>query len=233
MYRILVLLALALLVASCQPQPVTPPTEAGAAAANSGGVRPTQVVSAQFAGEQVSVVTQAGWDTLAAEDSILLAEKHRSIENAREVDGVLINIFRPQVAGFDATAVPDENVAYALLRYIVQNPNYVGNAALVMPRAFEWGGQPAAFYTIFNGVDRYTLVIAVTPRQDEGTVVVMNVGVPADQLGNLYDKLVLGIQQITIGETELRGADLDALPNPIPFPSDDIEVATDNTPETP
>jgi len=193
----------------------------------------TQVVSTQLAGEEVSVITQAGWDTLAADDSILLAEKHRSIENARKVDGVLINIFRPQVAGFDATDVEDDNVALALLRYIVQKPNYVGDAALVTPRAFDWGGQAAAFYTIFNGIDRYTLVIAVTLRQNEQEVLVMNVGIPVEQTETIYSKLALGLQQITIGETELLGADLNALPDPIPFPSDDIEVATDNTPETP
>ncbi len=193
----------------------------------------TQVVSAQLAGEQVSVVTQAGWDTLVADDSLLLAEKHRSIENARKVDGVLINIFRPQVAGFDATNVPDGNMALALLRYIVQKPNYVGDAALVTPRAFDWGEQAAAFYTIYNGIDRYTLVIAVTLRQDEQEVIVMNVGIPVEQTTTVYNKLELGLQQITIGETELLGAELDALPDPIPFPSDDIEIATDNTPETP
>lgn len=232
MHRLLVLLALALLLVSCQLQPVPPPTEARGTAII-GGTPQQQVVSAELAGEQVLIVTQAGWDTLAADDSILLAEHNRSISNSQEVDGILINIFKPQVTGFDVTSSTNDNVALTLLRYIVRDPGYVGNAALTTPRAFDWGSQQAAYYTVYNGADRYTLVIAVdTNRADHG-VLVMNVGIPIDQIGVIYDKLSLGIQQIVIGEIELLGTDLDALPNPIPFPSGDLEIATDNTPEIP
>jgi len=237
MYRILLLVCLSVFIVSCQPQPLFPspePTAVELTTENDARRAPsatTQVVNARLRGQAVSIVTRADWDSLEAEDSILLAEKRRYIDETGADSGMLINIFQPHVIGYDVGSRTD-NHALAMLHYIVDRPNYVGNASLVPPRGFRWGNHDAAFYTLYKGEGRYTLVIAVNVATSEDNLVV-NVSVPAEQRTDLRDQLVDGLRSITVSDVTLTGRDLAALPDPIPFPSGDLEIATDNTPETP
>jgi len=190
-----------------------------------------QTLTSRLAGENVIITVKSDWHTLIDDDHILLAENEQSIENAQNVDGVLINIFQPHVEDYQGLAQTD-NPALDLLRYIVDRPVYVGNAHLIAPHGFMWGDQYAAFYTLANTKNHYILVIAVYVEAIDD-VIVININVPEVESEQLRTTLINGIQSIVIGDVELTGDHLRALPEPILFPSGDVEIATDNTPQAP
>ncbi|MEO0561652.1 MAG: hypothetical protein AAF125_06045 [Chloroflexota bacterium] len=237
MTRTLVYLCVLLSLAACQPQPLfpTPDDDPATLTTDNNNINPTttvQVVNTRLAGTPVSVVTRADWDTLTANNGILLAQKEHAIDTADEIDGVLINIFKPDVERYDPPTETSDNPALTLMRYIVSRPDFVGDARVTTPDTFEWGNHSAAYYTLASDKDRRTLVIGVSV--DGSTdVIVFNISVPPGETENLHERLIDGLRSITIDGVTLDGADLVALPNPISFPSTDVEIATDNTPQSP
>jgi hypothetical protein len=232
MYRVLVLTAVALALVSCQSQPSIPATHADSELSQNPEEQATstvQVINGQLDETPISVVTHAHWDTLSTEDGILIAEHQHSIADATVVDGILINIFKPQITDPEMIHTID-NPALGLLRYIIDKPTYVGDHMTTSPNDFDWGNHRAAYYALTRDVG-HTLVIAVSvPSSD---VIVFNISIPRERRADIRDQLISSLQSVTIRDVTLTGDDLIALPDPLPFPSDDIEIATGNTPERP
>ena len=132
--------------------------------------------------------------------------------------GFLIHIFVQNVSSFHVPDWAGRNMAWMVLKQVVRNPDYVGNALVSEPVAFEWDGHDAAYYLLNNRDGTVTMLLALDmPGQDN--MIVCHVSVPAAQSERIRELLPGLLETLTIDGTQISMIALDVLPQPLVFPA--------------
>jgi hypothetical protein len=162
-----------------------------------------------------------GW-AADAEHGLLLAE-HTSSANTGEVEvTVLIHCFVPLLDNFDLPQYTTENMALEVLEQAVAMPTMVGqNTAVSEPVEFDWDGRDAAYYLLSGEDGSKTIVIAVETDRPE-RLVVINISMPASEEARVREMFPEVLDDLRINGVALDGDALDALPEPLPFPTHDF-----------
>src|SRR5262245_50916975 len=84
-----------------------------------------------------------GWETYNTESGIVLTEHMGKPETGGMLEGILLYLFIPPMDGPEDAE--NENSAWKMLKQVVTNPKYVGNALVSEPVAFDWDHHDAAY----------------------------------------------------------------------------------------
>ncbi len=161
-----------------------------------------------------------GWQTYNTRDGIVLNERMGSVEDGPTLRGILIHIFVPSTDEFDFPSDEEVNVAWAVLSQVVANRDYVGDALVSAPVAFDWDHHDAAYYLLNNRDSTVTLLLAMSlPRSHK--LVVCHVSSPEGQAGRIRALLPELLESLTVNDISIRSSALDHLPDPLVFPIDD------------
>jgi hypothetical protein len=217
MMKRLLILAAALVLAACSSESVTPTPPAATVAPS------TQTAGGdwvQFADDEIRVAIQtpAGWMAVADDYGILLAEHAEPLGATTQPDGMIIYIFVPAMDEINFTLHEDANMAWEVLSQVAKMPDYVHDAVVSEPVAFEWDGHQAAYYLLTSHDGSRTVVLAVAlPAQDK--LIVANVSAPAHDAHHIRDMLPGILSSFTVNGKVMTREALDALPDPLPFPN--------------
>jgi hypothetical protein len=160
-----------------------------------------------------------GWETYPTEVGIVLTEKMGKPETGGVLEGILVHIFVPPTDKFDLPTTPDINVAWAILNQVVNNPDYVGDALVSAPMAFDWDHHKSAYYLLNNRDGTLTLLLAMTlPGGHQ--VVVCHISMPEEYAYRLRPLLPEILSSLTIDGVWINGEALRNLPDPLVFPVD-------------
>jgi hypothetical protein len=237
------LLLFSLILLGCQPISITPtiadtslqqpneftenasPFEAERAAPSATST-PVTTLDYTMEGINIRLEVPHGWQADIM-DGLLLVEHTASIDDGLPNAGMVVYIFAPPLSEF-AVLTGSGNFAYAVLNHVVRMPQRVGRDVSVSdPVSFRWGEYDAAYY-LLSGLDVRTMVLAVAvPSRNTArrSLVVCNISVPNDREGVLRMALPFILDGLTIDGIVLEGDLLQALPDPLPFPSLQQETA--------
>jgi hypothetical protein len=166
---------------------------------------------------RLSIVVPAGWETYNTEAGIVLNEHIGSATLDQPLNGVLVHIFVPNMGDFTYPDSADANLAWAILKQVVSNPDYIGNALVSDPVAFDWDDYAAAYYLLNNRDETVTMLLALgMPERDH--LVVCHVSVPERQAERIRAVLPDLLASLTINGTLIDAAALRDLPDPLLFP---------------
>jgi hypothetical protein len=133
------------------------------------------------------------------------------------LDGVLVHIFIPNMSDFEYPESNDVNLAWAILNQVVSNPDYIGNALVSDPVAFEWDNYDAAYYLLNNRDETVTMLLALgMPERDK--LVVCHVSVPDRQAARIRAVLPDLLATLTVDGHLIDAVALRDLPDPLVFP---------------
>lgn len=163
-----------------------------------------------------------GWESYTTDYGIVLAENIASVAEAGQLDGLLMHVQVPPLEDLTVDAADASNLAWQILSEIIENPDYVGSAAVSAPFAFDWNGFDAAYYLLDNGDGNLSLVLGVAePRT--GRLITCHISAPADQADRIRQSLPVLLNNLTLNETPLPGEQLNTLPDPFEFPRHDAD----------
>lgn len=191
-----------------------------------------EVALARFGDVELHVAVPDTWEAFQTDYGIILSEHAGSVATGGKLDGMLVYVFLPEVEEMLSSLTPpsDTNIAQALLSQIVQRPNYVGNAAVSSPTPFQWNEYDAAYYTLNSGDGNLTMLMVVAPTAD--TIVAYNISIPEESVARIRRLLPQVLTSVQVNDIRLDGQSLDThLPTSLDFPSTDVEIASENTPE--
>ncbi|MDZ4766405.1 MAG: hypothetical protein SGI73_17830 [Chloroflexota bacterium] len=179
-------------------------------------------------GVLLAIDAPSNWETDIV-DGLLLAEHSAAMNDGTPGLGMLVYIFAPPNNEFAVLTGRDGNFAHSVLNHVVRMPGRIGrNVAVSEPVSFDWDGYDAAYY-LLSGADAQTMVLAVAiPLGGDDArprLVVCNLSIPPARTAALRAHLPGVLDGLTIDGVRLNGAALDALPDPLPFPSAADEAA--------
>lgn len=221
-----ILLLVALLLAGCQALA----SEPAAATPNDSLANPnpsTQAQWAEYRSRPVSFGLEVpqGWQSYSTEAGIVLNERPATITNGIALEGILIHIFSPPLDDLSRAVTRSENSAWHILREVVSNPEYIGNAIVSDPVPFRWSDLDAAYYLLHNRDTTVTLLLALdAPETDK--LVVCHVSAPENQSSRIRELLPDILSSLTINDTHIGSAALHNLPDPLIFPTQTITSAS-------
>jgi hypothetical protein len=157
------------------------------------------------------------WQSYTTTDGIVLTEHIGTAETAGHLQGILLYIFVPHM---DSFVPPAEGVngAWAVLKQVVSNPDYVGRALVSEPEAFEWDHHDAAYYLLNNRDGTLTLLLAMSLTQDK--LVVAHISMPESHAARIRPLLPELLQTLTVNDVPVNAEALTHLPDPLVFPVD-------------
>ncbi len=182
-----------------------------------------QTVRTVMNGQALAVTVPANWQAFTLRDRIIVTESQQSFEDVGRLQGMSINIFIPSTDELPQPAATDANTALGVLNGIVSNSEYIGNAAVSQPYPFQWGPYTAAYYTLNSQTDVATLLLSVS-FQD--VLLVMNVSAPGPEAARIRTLLPDVLHTVDVGRNQLLGRQLDELPTPLAFPSDEVAITS-------
>lgn len=166
----------------------------------------------------LSIVVPEGWETYNTPAGIVLNEQSSASGPDQPLQGFLIHIFIPYMDDFRIPASNDTNMAWAILKQVVTNPDYVGNARVSEPVAFVWDQHDAAYYLLNNLDNTVTMLLAIG-LPDQQTLVVCHVSAPEDQSARIRPMLPELLSTLKINNATVNAEALRQLPEPLEFPS--------------
>ncbi len=213
------LMILALLLAACQVTQVSPTANAALVSPSpeiTSEPTPAEWIEQEVNGVLLGVEKPSGWQAQKTDDGILLAEHSGSMATGGEPPrGVQIHIFVHSLAGFQLNDV--SNVAWSVLKQIIQKHEYIGSAQANEPYGFEWSRHDAAFYLSNNGDGNMTMLIGVAMPNAE-QMVVCNVTSPASESARIRDILPNVLRTLSVNGVQMDVTALAKLPDPLEFP---------------
>jgi hypothetical protein len=173
-------------------------------------------------GINLKIKVPDGWDTYNTESGIVLSEHMGTAETGGVLEGILVYVFVPETVDFDLPDANQHNLAWSMLKEVVHDDDYVGNALASEPQAFEWDGNEAAYYLLNNRDGTLTMLLAVELSTSHRMVVchISTLEEHADRIRSFLPQ-VLGT--LTIDGLQMDDAALYNLPNPLNFP---VETST-------
>jgi hypothetical protein len=163
-----------------------------------------------------------GWESYTTDYGIVLAENIASVAEAGQLEGLLMHVQVPPLEDLTMEAIDPSNLAWEILSEIIENPDYIGSAAVSAPFAFEWNGFDAAYYLVDNGDGNLSLVLGIA-EPSSGLLITCHISAPAEQAHRIRDSLPVLLDNLTLNETALPGDFLNELPNPFEFPHHDAD----------
>jgi hypothetical protein len=158
-----------------------------------------------------------GWETDNTEMGIVLSEHMGKPETGGILEGILVHIFVKQTDSFHFSSSENVNIAWQMLKKVINDPQYVGNALVSEPVAFDWDRHDAAYYLLNNRDGTLTLLLAME-LGDDHHVVVAHISLPEDQADRLRPLLPDLLDSLTIDNTVVDVSALRDLPDPLVFP---------------
>jgi len=166
---------------------------------------------------QLSILVPDGWETFNTDAGIVLNEQVGSATLDQPLSGLLVHIFVPNISKFAFPESSDVNLAWAILKQVVSNPDYIGNAVVSDPVGFKWGQYDAAYYLLSNRDQTVTMLLALgMPERDN--LVVCHVSVPDTQADRIRAVLPDLLSSLMIDGKLVNAAALRDLPDPLIFP---------------
>lgn len=215
-------LLLALTLTACQALPDLPPT------GDSADTLPVASLTApaqdgwiayENEGTTLKIKVPDDWQCYNIADGIVLTEHIGTAETAGHLQGILVYIFMPQMSSFELPTTGDVNMAWAVLKQVVSNPDYVGRALVSEPQAFDWDHHDAAYYLLNNRDGTLTLLLAMSLAP--GRLVVAHISVPESDGGRIRPLLPDLLQSLTVNDVPISADALRHLPDPLLFPTDE------------
>jgi hypothetical protein len=172
----------------------------------------------ETAGVELGLWKPAGW-AADTRSGLALVEQVSEVGDhpAQAMEGVVVHFFFPDLGNFDLSA-GSPNLAMDIMTQAAVLPEVRESAvAISAPAAFEWRDHDAAYYLLTGQSDTRTLVIGIfLPEKDK--LLAINVSMPAHEAGQIREMLPALFADFMIDGIELGGADLNRLPQPLPFP---------------
>ena len=219
-----ILLLVALLLAGCQAL-VSEPVAATPNDPLANHNPPTQWAEYRSRPVSFGLEVPQGWQSYSTEAGIVLNERPAAITDGITLEGILIHIFSPPLDSLNQAVSRGENSAWHILREVVSNPEYIGNAIVSEPVAFRWSDHDAAYYLLYNRDTTVTLLLALdAPETDK--LVVCHVSAPEAQSSRIRELLPDILSSLTINDTHIGSAALHNLPDPLIFPTQTITSAS-------
>jgi hypothetical protein len=161
----------------------------------------------------------SGW-TIDTSEGVLLAEHAASIGTGEPPSGVMIYIFVPEIEHLEVAPDDEHNFAMSVLRQVATNPEHTGHDVAVSdPAPFVWGAHDAAYYLLSSSQGFKAIVIGIALPDDHERLVVINMTVPTAQAAHMRRILPRVLDDLQINDVKLNGTALDALPDPLAFPT--------------
>lgn len=159
-----------------------------------------------------------GWQSYHTADGVVLTEYIGTAETAGHLQGILMYVFVPRMDSFRLPDTDDVNMAWAVLKQVVSNPDYVGRALVSEPQAFDWDHHDAAYYLLNNRDGTLTLLLAMSlPRHK---MIVCHISMPESHADRVRPMLPDLLRTLTVNDTPIDAAALNHLPDPLVFPVD-------------
>lgn len=168
---------------------------------------------------KLSIVVPEGWETYNTEAGIVLNEHVGSSAPDTPLRGFLIHIFVPYADNFRMPLTDDMNMAWYVLKQVVHNREYVGDALVSEPVAFQWDIYDAAYYLLNNRNNSVTMLLALG-MPDGHNLIVCHVSVPKDQAARIRSLLPELLNTLTIDDQRVDATALTNLPDPLVFPEE-------------
>lgn len=160
----------------------------------------------------------AGWEMQETGDGLLLAEDFATIESGLQMKGMQVHLFVRSINSF--RHAPDtKNVAWAVLKEIIRDPDYIGEATASQPVGFDWDGHDAAYYLLNDEDGNRSILMAVALKTPE-KLIVCNFTAPGNQSQHIRTMLPTILSSLTINGVALDISPLHGLPDPLVFPDD-------------
>lgn len=169
-------------------------------------------------GVSLKIKVPQGWDTYNTESGIVLSEHMGTAETGGVLEGILVYVFVPHTEQFDLPRSEEINRAWALLKKVVSNPDYVGSALVSEPQAFDWDHHDAAYYLLNNRDGTLTILLAMELPNTENMVVV-HVSMPEGHSARVRPLLPEVLSTLTVDGVPIDDTALRHLPDPLEFPS--------------
>jgi hypothetical protein len=166
----------------------------------------------------LDIAVPEGWETYNTAAGIVLNEHADSIPN-QPLRGFLVHIFVPHMGDFELPALGTANMAWYVLNQVISKRDYIGDALVSEPVAFEWDHHQAAYYLLNNRDGTVTMLLALA-LPDQSNMVVAHVSVPRDQADRIRPLLPDLLSTLTVDNQRIDASALRALPDPLIFPGD-------------
>ena len=170
-------------------------------------------------GIRLKIKVPQGWDTYNTESGIVLSEHMGTAETGGTLEGVLVYVFVPRTEQFQLPNPMTNNLAWVMLKKVVSNHDYVGNALASEPQAFLWDGNEAAYYLLNNRDGTLTILLAVEMTVTH-QLIVCHISMPDSDAKMIRPLLPEVLSTLTIDGRQLDHAALQELPDPLDFPID-------------
>lgn len=165
-----------------------------------------------------------GWETYNTESGIVLTEHMGKPETGGILEGILIYVFiPPHMDDIQIRNSENGNIAWQMLKQVISKREYIGNALVSEPVAFDWDHHDAAYYLLNNRDGTVTLLLAMG-LSDGQHLVVSHISLPENQAYRLRPLLPDLLSSLTIDNVPIDVTAITHLPDPLVFPLD--EVAT-------
>jgi len=168
-------------------------------------------------GINLKVKIPTGWEMDNTDSGIILTEHMGKPETGGILEGIVVYIFIPPLDEFPVNQTEDTNVAWQIMKQIIKNPDYVGNALVSEPVAFDWDRHDAAYYLLNNRDGTVTLLLAIGLGDDQ-RLAVFHISLPEDQADRLRPMLPELLGSLTIDDIAVDVSALRQLPDPLVFP---------------
>ncbi|MCB9453115.1 MAG: hypothetical protein H6672_16910 [Anaerolineaceae bacterium] len=208
-------------LAACQTAYLSNNTPEGTATlSETAQVRSTSNEWAELAsdGVRLRLKVPSGWQARSMDDGILIAQEFSTMfADDNQIKGIQMHLFVHYLEEFDLPA-NDPNIAESVLNQIVQIPEYVGRAAVSVPRGFHWDQYDAAYYLLNSGDGTITMLLALIV-EDPPRMIVCNINAPLDKAAHIRMSLPLVFGDFTINGQQVDVSALYRLPFPLEFPT--------------
>ncbi|MBZ0281289.1 MAG: hypothetical protein K8L97_11155 [Anaerolineae bacterium] len=215
---LLMLLCMAI-TAACQSPPTASETPILAPTLTPGPTRSAEptTIESTLNGVEVSVEVPAGWEWRKTDEGLLVAERIPSMEWGSTLLGVQAYFFVRALNEFEIAEGEEHNIAWVVLKQIIEMPKYIGKSSVSEPYGFTWDGHDAAYYLLNNGNGNVTILMAITLHTD-GKLVICNVSSPSNKADSIRVSLPHLLGSLSIDGVRMNAEAVNTLPDPLDFP---------------
>ncbi len=160
-----------------------------------------------------------GWDTYNTESGIVLSEHMGTAETGGVLEGALVYVFVPHTDEFALPDFENHNLAWTMLKKVVADKDYVGNALVSEPQAFAWDDNEAAYYLLNNRDGTLTILLAIELATTH-RLIVCHISMPSAHSAQMRPMLPEVLGSLTVDGTQIDHTALLELPDPLDFPID-------------
>lgn len=178
---------------------------------------PEQWSHVEAEGVQLSLRTPAGWQTIANDYGILLAQ-HADLSNAGTENEMLVYIFVPAMDKLALRPPDGGNLAWEVLNHVIKMPALVGNSVISPAIPVVIGHREGAYYLLSDDSGNRVLVLAVRVSS-QNKLIVCNISTSDAHIDQIRDVLPLVFANLSVNGEPLEPLPLDWLPDPLVFPT--------------